>query len=749
LDCTLREWSSALSLVLLAVVLASIPGRAQQPAKLVLILHPFDEGLPSGRIAADAAKSFLNANSPEPIEFYSSYLDLSRFPSAEYRERLAQYLAAKHAGQNFDVVLALGPDSLGFAMRFGDRIAPGAPVVFCCASTGTAESLDPPPEIAGVTSEYDLLETLSLARTLQPEARNLYVVTGAAPFDRDWGERARRELAPYESQLDITYFAGLPFADLLRRLGEIDRNSIVIQLSIFADGAGRQFIPADTVADVTGASAAPVYAPYDTFLGKGIVGGYMDTFEASGTAMGELALKIMRGDDPGSFESRLVVPKTNRVDARQLDRFGLDLDLLPPDSTVLFKEPSLWERHRNILLGIAAAFALQTAVVGILLAQMRRRRRAEASLKESEERMAFAASSVNIGMWHVDLPEGPFWATAHTRMMFGLPDGEPLTPASLLARVYPEDRDIAAKALRSPSTGVKDAEFRVALSDGSTRWIAARSHVRESAGANATRLSGSFADVTPRKAAEAEAELQRAELAHVTRVSVLGQLSGAIAHELNQPLTAILANAEAAQDYLRRPNPDLDEVGQALDDIVNEDRRAGDVIRRLLGLLRKKEAKSEPVDLNEIVASTMKLLNGDIIARRISVVDDLADGLPPVLGDLVQLQQVLINLLVNAMDAVEIMPPARRRIAIRTAVLRSDSVEVSVEDSGAGLSPEHANQALDPFFTTKPNGLGLGLPICSTIIGRHGGVLTLAPGELGGARAAFTLPAQELAAAAE
>jgi C4-dicarboxylate-specific signal transduction histidine kinase len=142
-------------------------------------------------------------------------------------------------------------------------------------------------------------------------------------------------------------------------------------------------------------------------------------------------------------------------------------------------------------------------------------------------------------------------------------------------------------------------------------------------------------------------------------------------------------------------------------------------------------------------------LNSELVARRVTATADLADHPPVVLGDPIQLQQVLINLMVNAMDALEALPPASRRIAIRTAVLRSGSVELSVEDSGAGLSPEHAGQALDPFFTTKPHGLGLGLPICSTIIGRHGGVLTLAAGELGGARAAFTLPVQELAAAAE
>jgi PAS domain S-box-containing protein len=388
-------------------------------------------------------------------------------------------------------------------------------------------------------------------------------------------------------------------------------------------------------------------------------------------------------------------------------------------------------------------------VLAILLVQMQLRRRAEASLKESEERMAFAASSVNVGMWHVDLPDGRFWATEHCRKMFGLGADEPITAASLLARIHPHDREAAARTLQARSPGMKDVEFRIALPDGAVRWIAARGHLAKTNGGSPGRLSGSFADITPRKTAEAEAELQQAELAHLMRVSVLGQLSGAIAHELNQPLTAILANAQAAQDLLRRPNPDLGEVGGALDDIVAEDRRAGEIIRRLLGLLRKKDGKSEIVDLNEVVLSTLKLLKGETVARRITVEKDLADDLPAVLGDPVQLQQVLINVVVNAMDALDAVPPPGRRIAIRTAVLRSGSVEVSVEDSGPGLSAEDSPRALDPFFTTKLHGLGLGLPICSTIVGRHGGVFALENGERGGARAAFTLPAYEVAVAAQ
>lgn len=724
-------------------------GRADgQDTRRVLVLHPFDDALPSSRIVTDTARSFLTERAPGRIEFYSDYLDLSRFPSLEHRERAAQYLETKHGRQDLDVVLALGPDSLSFILDYGSRIAPGVPVVFCAVSSETVQSMDPPAEVAGVVNDYNLLATLALARRLQPAARDVFIVTGAGEFDRAWEEKARRELAHLGTELDVTYLAGLPFDDLLERLASVDRNAVVILLTIFEDGAGQPFIPRDTVADIAHASAAPVYGPYDTFLGLGIVGGHMDTFEETGRAVGELALKILSGEQPGSFDMRATVPQVDRVDARQLDRWGIAEGLVPDDAIVLFREPSLWERHPGTLLGIAGAFALQTTVVLVLLAQMRRRRRAEESLKESEERMAFAASSVNIGMWHADLPDGEFWATEHTRSMFGLAEGEPATAASFVARIHPDDRAAAAEVLE-PSSQSRDAEFRILGAGGAVRWIALRSHLQSDESGNPRRLTGSFADVTPRKAAEQEADRQRAELAHLTRVSMLGQLCGAIAHELNQPLTAILANAQAAQDLLRKDNPDRAELDGALADIVSEDRRAGEVIRRLVGLLRKKEGRAEPVDLNDVVGSTLKLLNSELVARRIAVRTSLHGDLPNVLVDPVQIQQVLINLILNAIDAVGSLPAARRAIAVSTSLRRTGAVEVAVQDSGEGLSPEHAARASDPFFTTKPHGLGLGLSICSTIVGRHGGSLTLANGEGGGARASFVLPAHEIAVAAQ
>jgi signal transduction histidine kinase len=253
-----------------------------------------------------------------------------------------------------------------------------------------------------------------------------------------------------------------------------------------------------------------------------------------------------------------------------------------------------------------------------------------------------------------------------------------------------------------------------------------------------------------RRAAEAEAAEQRRQVAHLTRVSVLGELSGAIAHEISQPLTAILSNAEAALELLEHKSPDLSEIREAISDIVHEDNRAGDVIERLRGLLKKGEHKSEAVDLNELVKSTITLLHSELIGRNIEVATDLASDLPRSWGDPVQLQQVLLNLFMNAMDAMVSTKDALRRIKVSTRLAKDGAVEVRIRDRGHGIRPEHQAELFKPFYTSKEHGLGLGLSICSTIVQAHRGVLRLFNHPDRGAVAVLSLPTSEqLVAAAE
>jgi C4-dicarboxylate-specific signal transduction histidine kinase len=253
-------------------------------------------------------------------------------------------------------------------------------------------------------------------------------------------------------------------------------------------------------------------------------------------------------------------------------------------------------------------------------------------------------------------------------------------------------------------------------------------------------MIGATIDITARKQAELEVQQQRGELAHLSRVTMLGELSGSLAHELNQPLTAILSNAQAAQRFLAHDNADLNEVRDILKDIVDEDKRAGEVIRRLRGLLKKDEVHHQPFDINEVVQEVLKLVRSDLVNQGVAVQADLAPALPEVNADRVQLQQVLLNLVMNACDAMAGGPAGDHKLIIRTELAAGEGIRVSVADCGVGLAPDNLEKAFEPFFTTKVQGMGLGLSVCRTIITAHGGKLWAVNNPGRGATFHFTLP---------
>ena len=395
----------------------------------------------------------------------------------------------------------------------------------------------------------------------------------------------------------------------------------------------------------------------------------------------------------------------------------------------------------------ANVFGMQLFLIGLsppillLGSAIEETRRAERTTRDSEERISFAAAASNVGLWQYEFATGAFWATDYCRTLFALSPGEPLTLDRLVSRIHPNDSSTASAALASAISRATpvDVEFRV--QDGEdVRWISVRARPVADGDGKPTAMSGAFADVTSRKLTEAEADVQRQEIAHLMRVSMLGELSGGLAHELTQPLTAILSNAQAGKMLLAKSNKSLSEIGNILDDIIAEDERAGEVIHRLRGLLKKGEVKHEPIDMNELIASTLRLLHSELIDRRISVSFDNAPNLPVVHGDPVQLQQTLLNLLVNAMDATEHVPPVRRTISISTATTDDGGVGVHIYDRGTGLPPSREHEVFQPFFTTKKRGLGLGLSICTSIIKLHGGTLSLQNNVREGASAVFRLP---------
>jgi PAS domain S-box-containing protein len=246
-------------------------------------------------------------------------------------------------------------------------------------------------------------------------------------------------------------------------------------------------------------------------------------------------------------------------------------------------------------------------------------------------------------------------------------------------------------------------------------------------------------DVTERNFARQESKRLQDELLHAGRISTMGELAGALAHEINQPLSAIMSNAQAALRYLNAPSPDMNEVREILGDIVKEDGRASEVILRLRSLLKKATTEFELLDLNSVFQEVIGLLRGDAVLRNIAVAIELDPGLPPVRGDRIQLQQVALNLMLNAFEAMNERAKGERRILIRTG-RKDDQVLASAADNGKGVPIGEEEKIFKPFYTSKPQGLGMGLSICRSIINSHHGRLWVENNPDGGATFYFSLP---------
>ena len=382
------------------------------------------------------------------------------------------------------------------------------------------------------------------------------------------------------------------------------------------------------------------------------------------------------------------------------------------------------------------------AVMGYQLSDdVLRAARVSDELREREQQIALVAHAADLGLWIWTTPQDTVWATDRLNPMLGFAPGEPISMESFLTHVHPEDREPTREALQRALDDESDysAEYRVVLPDGSQRWIAANGRVQTPPLDGGVRMLGVCMDITARKQGEVEVVRLQAELAHVGRLSTMAQLASSLAHELNQPLGAILRNTEAAQLLLEKSPPDLEEVRAILADICKDDQRAGEVIDHMRALVKRRGLERVELQLAELVAEVVVLVQPDAANRKVRIAVEVPRTLPPVYGDRVHLQQVLLNLILNGMDAMADVPAEGRRLVVRARQADAGTIEVAVADAGGGVATEKLARLFEPFFTTKPDGLGLGLPISATIIGAHGGRIWADSGPTG-ATFYFTLP---------
>jgi PAS domain S-box-containing protein len=377
-----------------------------------------------------------------------------------------------------------------------------------------------------------------------------------------------------------------------------------------------------------------------------------------------------------------------------------------------------------------------------LLANVTARKHAELALRESEQRMALAASAAQLGFWSMDVRTRKAWRSEGLVGMFGLRPEDADREGTFFDLIHFKDRERVMAAYEATvQTAVPyDVEFRIVRPDGAVRWVHGIARMQPGVAGGSDRVVGVAVDTTDRRQAELEVRDQQRQMAHLARVAVVGELSGAIAHELNQPLTAILTNAQVATRLLQRPRLDVEELRAILRDIVEDDRRASAVIQKIRGLLRNDISAPEPLHVVDLASDVLSIMHGELVERGIACRLEIDPSLPPVMGDRVQLQQVLLNLVVNACDAMVAVAPSRRRLSIQATLEPNGDTRLTVADSGPGIGVSPVERIFEPFVSSKVGGLGLGLTICRTIVAAHGGRLWGENGPDGGATLHLLLP---------
>jgi PAS domain S-box-containing protein len=392
----------------------------------------------------------------------------------------------------------------------------------------------------------------------------------------------------------------------------------------------------------------------------------------------------------------------------------------------------------DIALALQNFLLLRAAPLFLVAALTEQRWGVERRLRESEDRFRSMANTAPILLWVSDHKKNDEFFN-QSWLDFTGRDTQQEIAAGWPDRMHPDDAKHYIEAYNTAfdARATFEIEYRLRRHDGTYRWLLQKAAPRRAPNGDFAGYIGSAIDITDRKQVEENSQ----KLSHAQRLVVLGQLSATIAHEIRQPLAAILSNAGAARMLLNSPRPPLNELREIIADIRQDDLRADEVIGRIRDFLRQRNREMQPLDINVAVADVLRFIAGDARQRNVEIRTDLANGLPLVTGDRTQLQQVLLNLIVNGMDAMRDAPEEARRLSVRTASNDQGDVMVTVEDSGGGITPDDLRKLFEPFFTTGIEGMGLGLSIAQSIVAAHHGQIWAESSHGGGARFHFTVPA--------
>jgi PAS domain S-box-containing protein len=712
-------------------------------AKRVLLISTGSRLGPGFVIVDQQILRVLHNRLSPPPEIYAENLDVFRFSPERSQKIFRDYLSEKYADAPPDLIILVFAGHAGIHAAVLEQLFPRSPIVLAGLSEEELRANQFGTAVSGVLQRTNPAATIELILRLQPEVRRVVVVGGTSQEDRQLLRRVEVASQSFKNRLDFDFWNNVSMATLRERAKTLPPNSAVLFTRMFQDAAGQVFVSSDVGRWLGEWASAPVYVLADSLVGSGAVGGSVASIEAFGQRAGELAERILSGVPPESLSFEISDTTVPMFDWRALERWHIDERRLPAGSVVRYKPPALWDEYRWHVLAALTIIVLQSLMIAALVIQRRHLSRLQLALEGNRELMDLAATAGELGLWSRHLTDDKLWANAPMRALFGFGANDPLRFGDFLARIHPDDRPgVFAQLERCEAAGLPlQTEYRIQRPDGTERWVLWKGRAINDLGDHESRRMGVVMDITERKKTEIELLEQRATMAHVARVAIVSELAVSLAHEINQPLTAIQSNAQAGLRLLSRESADKQELREVLNDIVQANTRAAEVIQHTRALLRKdKPLEFGSVDLLAAINDVIALVQIDAALQGVRISIKPEDNLQPARGDRVQLQQVVLNLILNALDAMETCPASERSVEVRITHESDGMLRIAISDRGSGFNSEELGRIFDPFYTTKREGLGMGLSISRSIIESHDGRLWAESNVGRGATFYFTVP---------
>jgi signal transduction histidine kinase len=586
---------------------------AAQPVRQVLLLQSVDRG---NLVIDEFTGNFrveLDQRAERPVNVIQIVVGPTGAVGAS-EQAVVDYIRSTFIDRRQpDLIMSVGGPAAVFARKYRRQLFPDAPFLFASVDQRYLGDTPLGNNETAVVVDNDFSRGVDTVLQLLPQTRQVFMVMGSGQIGRFWHRELEKRFSRFHDRLTFVWLDDLSLPEILHRCASLPDNSAIFYVAFGTDAAGAAYADDRVIASLHAAANAPLFAAHSVYLGAGIVGGSLMSIDELARTSADTADRLLDGAAPASIKVPLQQLGQPIFDWRELQRWGIPENRLPPGSLVRYRAPSLWSAYRSTVLSAAGVLAVQSLLILALLYQRRARQRAE---MESRSHLALAADA--------------------------------------------------------------------------------------------------------------------------SRRETMSALTSSIAHELGQPLSSVIHNAQAGRMMLtgRRATPDS--MGEILSDIESEAVQASQIIDRHRTMLRSHQLDMQPIDLHNVIGESLALVAHDMRARQIEAIVNLSPSPCIIAGDQVLLQQALVNLVMNAMDAMAEPPPARRRVTVSTEVRAAD-VEVAVRDTGTGLSAEIRRSLFTPFVTTKAHGLGIGLVITRTIVEAHGGTIDAHDNPGGGATFIFTL----------